>query len=214
MKDYTTDTPEFSDVIKVIETSDPVHAEIPNITFRQLFQNTLCNRKLIKNPEFDDSGEVEGITGKESLLNKLVSGIPLVKWMQNVKAGFSLALYVGELVNNCVTDRADLPLSAAQGKVLMDLYTQLYSDFSNYTRYITINGVPSSNDPVGAIKMNWDSLPMLAGMMLQINAGAEYMAIATKLDNSHGAVLIVGYFVEAPIYMYLCKGVWSGLDGV
>jgi len=133
MKDYTTDTPEFSDVIKVIETSDPVHAEIPNITFRQLFQNTLCNRKLIKNPEFDDSGEVEGITGKESLLNKLVSGIPLVKWMQNVKAGFSLALYVGELVNNCVTDRADLPLSAAQGKVLMDLYTQLYSDLDFIT---------------------------------------------------------------------------------
>ena len=32
---------------------------------------------------------------------------------------------LGHIVNNCVTDRADLPLSAAQGKVLMDLYTVL-----------------------------------------------------------------------------------------
>ena len=32
---------------------------------------------------------------------------------------------IGQIVNNCVTDRTDLPLSAAQGKVLMDLYTVL-----------------------------------------------------------------------------------------
>lgn len=37
-------------------------------------------------------------------------------------------LHAGQIVNNCVTDNAGLPLSAAQGKVLKDLYTQLYSD--------------------------------------------------------------------------------------
>lgn len=32
---------------------------------------------------------------------------------------------LGQIVNNCVTDNAKLPLSAAQGKVLMDLYNVL-----------------------------------------------------------------------------------------
>ena len=35
------------------------------------------------------------------------------------------------IVNNCVTDNAKLPLSAAQGKALMDLYTKLNSDSQN-----------------------------------------------------------------------------------
>lgn len=34
-------------------------------------------------------------------------------------------LTMGMLVNNCVTDDKNLPLSAAQGKKLMDLFTQL-----------------------------------------------------------------------------------------
>ncbi len=38
---------------------------------------------------------------------------------------------LGHIVNNCVTDRADLPLSAAQGKALMDLYTVLNTNLNN-----------------------------------------------------------------------------------
>ncbi|PKB52287.1 hypothetical protein CRH03_25440 [Clostridium sp. HMb25] len=45
-----------------------------------------------------------------------------VEDFKNIKTGL---LTVGMLVNNCVTNNANLPLSAAQGKVLMDLYTQL-----------------------------------------------------------------------------------------
>ncbi len=76
-------------------------------------------------PEFDASGTVEGITDKASLLASFVTRMPLVKFMRNVVAGFKLVLYAGQVVNNCVTDNASLPLSAAQGKVLMDLYTVL-----------------------------------------------------------------------------------------
>lgn len=47
----------------------------------------------------------------------------------NWKTGVCL---LGQLVNNCVTNRPDLPLAAAQGKALMDLYTQLNSDFTNF----------------------------------------------------------------------------------
>lgn len=44
---------------------------------------------------------------------------------KNLKTGL---LTIGMLVNNCTTNNANLPLSAAQGKVLMDLYTQLNGD--------------------------------------------------------------------------------------
>lgn len=76
-------------------------------------------------PVFDDSGSVVGITNKTTLLASFVSKMPLVKFLRNVKAGFKLVSFVGDIVNNCVTDNANLPLSAAQGKKLMDLYTVL-----------------------------------------------------------------------------------------
>lgn len=49
---------------------------------------------------------------------------------------------LGQIVNNCVTDNAKLPLSAAQGKVLMDLYNVL-----NTKRKISdISYIKSSED--------------------------------------------------------------------
>ena len=57
--------------------------------------------------------------------------MPLIKFMRNVKAGFKLVSFVGDIVNNCVTDNANLPLSAAQGKKLMDLYTVLNTNLIN-----------------------------------------------------------------------------------
>lgn len=76
-------------------------------------------------PVFDDSGSVVGITNKTTLLASFVSKMTLVQFLRNVKAGFKLVSFVGDIVNNCVTDNANLPLSAAQGKKLMDLYTVL-----------------------------------------------------------------------------------------
>ncbi len=82
-------------------------------------------------PVFDDSGSVVGITNKTTLLASFVSKMPLVQFLRNVKAGFKLVSFVGDIVNNCVTDNANLPLSAAQGKVLMDLYTVLNTNLIN-----------------------------------------------------------------------------------
>lgn len=86
-------------------------------------------------PVFDDSGSVVGITNKTTLLASFVSKMPLVKFLRNVKAGFKLVSFVGDIVNNCVTDNANLPLSAAQGKKLMDLYTVLNTNLSSKAGY-------------------------------------------------------------------------------
>lgn len=53
---------------------------------------------------------------------------------KNLKTGL---LTIGMLVNNCTTNNANLPLSAAQGKVLMDLYTQLNGEMENIPAYLT-----------------------------------------------------------------------------
>lgn len=47
MKDYTTSTPVFSKTIKVIETSDPGHADNVNVSTKQLLENSLSNRGLL-----------------------------------------------------------------------------------------------------------------------------------------------------------------------
>ena len=51
MKDYISEAPEFSEVLRIIETSDLVNAEVPNVALKQLFHNTLCNRHWIERLE-------------------------------------------------------------------------------------------------------------------------------------------------------------------
>lgn len=81
--------------------------------------------------EFDDAGSVDEIKSFPDFLKKFVTGNKLAVTMRNLKAGLQFVLHAGQIVNNCVTDNAGLPLSAAQGKVLKDLYTQLYSEVGN-----------------------------------------------------------------------------------
>lgn len=80
--------------------------------------------------EFDDSGATEDIKSFPDFLTKFVTGNKVAVTLRNLKAGLQFVLHAGQIVNNCVTDNAELPLSAAQGKVLKDLYTQLYSELT------------------------------------------------------------------------------------
>lgn len=85
-------------------------------------------KESVETPEFDDSGTVEGISSFPNFLETMKSKMNFFQFFRNLKAGLQFVLHAGQIVNNCVTDNAKLPLSAAQGKVLKDLYTQLYSD--------------------------------------------------------------------------------------
>ena len=85
-------------------------------------------KESVETPEFDDSGTVEGISSFPSFLQTMKSKMNFFQFFRNLKAGLQFVLHAGQIVNNCVTDNAGLPLSAAQGKALMDKYTQLYSE--------------------------------------------------------------------------------------
>lgn len=93
--------------------------------------------------EFDDSGSADGITSFTEMITKFVTGNKLAVTLRNLKAGLQFVLHTGSIVNNCVTDNPKLPLSAAQGKVLMDYFNQLNSDLDlklNNTSIFVGNG--------------------------------------------------------------------------
>lgn len=89
---------------------------------------TVADILAITNPEFDDSGIVDTIKSFPDFLKTFKSKMNIFQFLRNLKAGLQFVLHTGQIVNNCTSEAGNLPLSAKQGKVLMDLYTQLYSD--------------------------------------------------------------------------------------
>ena len=47
MKNYTIEHSEFSDKVSIVETNDPAHADVINIPIKQLFGNTVANKKTV-----------------------------------------------------------------------------------------------------------------------------------------------------------------------
>ena len=104
-------------------------------------------KESVETPEFDDSGTVSGISSFPDFLNLVKSKMNFFQFFRNFKAGMQFVLHAGQIVNNCVTDNAGLPLSAAQGKALMDKYTQLYSDLNTTNNNLSNGSVKSYFSP-------------------------------------------------------------------
>lgn len=60
------------------------------------------------------------------------------KFFEDTKSWMTGVCLIGQIVNNCVTNNAKLPLSAAQGKVLMDLYNVLNTNLATKSVKITV----------------------------------------------------------------------------
>ena len=88
--------------------------------------------------EFDDSGTAEGVTSFTEMLTKLVTGNKLATTLKNLKAGLQFVLHAGSIVNNCVTDNANLPVSAAMAKSLQDQINQANSNLQHGSVDITL----------------------------------------------------------------------------
>ena len=142
-------------------------------------------------PEFDASGTVEGITDKTSLLASFVTRMPLVKFMRNVVAGFKMVLYAGQIVDNCVTNNAKLPLSAAQGKALMDLYTVLNTKItqksqSEFYAIADVTGVST-----GQVADGYHNVSKMSNG--QFRYSAHFTCYPSAIPNGN----IVGYLPES-----------------
>ena len=135
--------------------------------------------------EFDDAGSVDEIKSFPDFLKKFVTGNKLAVTMRNLKAGLQFVLHAGQIVNNCVTDNAGLPLSAAQGKVLKDLYTQLYSDLNTTNNNLSNAGIPT-------VKKITDLYAIKKSGFYCYDAGASNAPM-----SSRGGMVIANYLSDA-----------------
>ena len=71
-------------------------------------------------PTFEDYTGDTSVPAASAAIEELRSKSKLGVLLSNIKAAFKGACLIGHIVNNCVTDNPNLPLSAAQGKALMD----------------------------------------------------------------------------------------------
>lgn len=85
----------------------------------------------LNNPTFEDYTGDTSVPAASAAIEELRSKSKLGVLLSNIKAAFKGACLIGHIVNNCVTDRSDLPLSAAQGKALMDAVNVLNTKANN-----------------------------------------------------------------------------------
>lgn len=129
--------------------------------------------------EFDDSGTAEGVTSFPEMLTKLVTGNKLAITLKNLKAGLQFVLHAGSIVNNCVTDNANLPVSAAMAKSLQDQINQANSNISKtYIEPITDLNMP--NAILSGYNVNTKNSPYkqgltqaTAGIVLSVGIGSQ-----------------------------------------
>lgn len=154
--------------------------------------------------EFDDSGTAEGVTSFPEMLTKLVTGNKLAITLKNLKAGLQFVLHAGSIVNNCVTDNANLPVSAAMAKSLQDQINQANSNLGSTYGYISDLDVPdvilgvydvnSANSPykkgltraTAGIVLSVYNTNSVYNSQLALSAGNEKFYIRQKGNNTWG----------------------------
>lgn len=147
---------------------------------------------------------------------------------RNLKTGL---LTVGMLVNNCVTNNANLPLSAAQGKLLMDMVTQLNGErFIARGSVVAVKGIENDICSI-SLKAGHtyllfgyanvtvsDPLSIMSARLVRtsgVSDGVFSEIIRTTMSNGGGAtawghiicstevtVILVGYGYSAVSYNY------------
>lgn len=142
----------------------------------------------IERPEFDDSGAVEGISSFPDFLESVKSKMGFFEFFRNLKAGLQFVLHAGSIVNNCVTDNPNLPLSAAQGKALMDAVNVLNTNQKNCYKKddgILIGGYAVTTVPSRST-VSLDSPN--GAFFLAMAAGNNYGGCAYLVSSSYGGI--------------------------
>ncbi len=119
--------------------------------------------KSIQEPIFDDSGKVSEISSFDVFMSKFASKVNISKLFAYLKTAFKYVLNKDQLINNCITDRADLPLAASQGKALNDEIKKntkvrtiilraanWQNDNNTFLQTVSVEGVSENDIPIGS----------------------------------------------------------------
>ena len=97
--------------------------------------------KDLDTPTFEDYSGSTPVPDAATAIGNIKSKGKLSTALSNIKAAFKGACLIGQIVNNCVSSDTKKPLSAAQGKVLMDLYNVLNTNLDGFQFYATLEAL-------------------------------------------------------------------------
>ena len=146
--------------------------------------------KGVDTPTFEDYSGSTTVPDAATAINNIRSNGKLFTILSNIKAAFKGACLIGQIVNNCVTNNAKLPLSAAQGKVLMDLYTVLNTKITQKSQsdFYTIADVAGVS--TGQVTDGYHNVSKMSNG--QFRYSAHFTCYPSAITNGN----IVGYLPE------------------
>lgn len=110
------------------------------------------------------------------------------KFFADIRNWMTGVCLLGQIVNNCVTDNAKLPLSAAQGKVLMDLYNVLNTNSQKTPEiqygiaYIDANEKAITSSKV-TFKNEFTDIPLVVCSIRSSTTNPKYGCISAFADH-------------------------------
>lgn len=200
-----------SDTVASVEEPNSEEEKYPDIGSKGSMKNILGNLyrwvKTLKADKVDSAG---GDTA-ETVISAFEASsenfpVPAVKekaktrwgkvkkFCEDFRAWMTGVCLLGHIVNNCVTNNPNLPLSAAQGKALMDLYTVLNTnalkknatDSTNgqlaFTKYTGVNASSFQNAPI-CIRAPYDTKSTARALIAFENSGSNAAALWLSLSG-------------------------------
>lgn len=125
-------------------------------------------------PIFEDYTGDTSVPAASAAIEALKSKSKLGALLSNIKAAFKGACLIGHIVNNCVTDNPNLPLSAAQGKALMDAVNVLNTKGTVYEKYNVVDAIKEDLVPITTI---------------EIPAGNYIIFVSNSVNNSQAGTI-------------------------
>lgn len=152
----------------------------------------------LNEPAFEDYTTGTSVPSAATALEALKSKIKLPIWMSNVVAFCKGCCTLAMIVNNCVSSDADKPLAAAQGKVLQDQLTKLYSDLG----YYITSADDFSHTLIGEVRKN-------ITLNSKITLGQYTRVLFMNILNSKDGALLAIAPGDKIITAFRNNGVWE-----
>lgn len=121
------------------------------------------------------------------------------KFFEDIRNAATGACFIGQIVNNCVTNNAKLPLSAAQGKALMDLYTQLNSDLARKHITPTYKAGYSAEGNRGYLTISGKTVTLNLGVYSDAGYGAGEVVASIPAEYAPSLAFATGCYIGSAL---------------
>ena len=160
----------------------------------------------LNEPAFEDYTTGTSVPPAATALEALKSKIKLPVWMSNVVAFCKGCCTLAMIVNNCVSSDADKPLAAAQGKVLQDQLTKLYSDMSKFDIYHRdVTGNLNEDETIqNALEDFKDTVVTNKPILVEIqnHLGDRALAVGIQSGSNYNSFLVITYYDRPKEFVY------------